>query len=29
MEKNMFEDIVDEGNIVVVNNNWIVLCKRW
>ena len=29
MEKNMFEDIVAEGNIVVVNNNWIVLCKRW
>ena len=25
----MFEDIVAEGNIVVINNNWIVLCKRW
>ena len=29
MEKNMFEDIVAEGNIVVINNNWIVLCNRW
>lgn len=29
MENNMFEDIVAEGNIVVINNNWIVLCKRW
>ena len=25
----MFEDIVAEGNIVVINNDWIVLCKRW
>ena len=25
----MFEDIVDEGNIVVIDNDWIVLCKRW
>lgn len=29
MKKNMFEDIVAEGNIVVINNYWIVLCKRW
>ena len=29
MEKNMFEDIVDEGNIVVIDNNLIVLCKHW
>lgn len=29
MENNMFEDIVSEGNIVVIDNNWIVLCKRW
>ena len=29
MEKNMFEDIVAEGNIVVIDNDWIVLCKRW
>ena len=29
MENNMFEDIVDEGNIVVIDNDWIVLCKRW
>lgn len=29
MENNMFEDIVAEGNIVVINNNWIVLCKCW
>ena len=29
MEKNMFEDIVAEGNIVVIDNYWIVLCKRW
>lgn len=25
----MFENIVDEGNIVVIDNDWIVLCKRW
>lgn len=25
----MFEDIVDEGNIVVIDNDCIVLCKRW
>lgn len=25
----MFEDIVAEGNIVVIDNDWIVLCKRW
>ena len=25
----MFEDIVSEGNIVVINNYWIVLCKCW
>lgn len=25
----MFEDIVSEGNIVVIDNDWIVLCKRW
>lgn len=29
MEKNMFEDIVDEGNIVVIDDYWIVLCKCW
>lgn len=29
MENNMFEDVVDEGNIVVIDNDWIVLCKRW
>lgn len=29
MENNMFEDIVSEGNIVVINNYWIVLCKCW
>lgn len=29
MENNMFEDIVAEGNIVVIDNDWIVLCKRW
>ena len=29
MEKNMFEDIVAEGNIVVIDNYWIVLCKYW
>ena len=29
MEKNMFEDIVGEGNIVVIDDFWIVLCKRW
>lgn len=29
MENNMFEDIVDEGNIVVIDNDWIVLCKCW
>lgn len=29
MENNMFEDIVDEGNIVVIDNYWIVLCKCW
>lgn len=29
MKKNMFEDIVAEGNIVVIDNYWIVLCKRW
>lgn len=29
IEKNMFEDIVAEGNIVVINNYWIVLCKCW
>lgn len=29
MENNMFEDIVAEGNIVVIDNYWIVLCKRW
>lgn len=29
MEKNMFEDIVAEGNIVVIGNGWIVLCKQW
>lgn len=29
MEKNMFEDIVAEGNIVVIDDFWIVLCKRW
>ena len=29
MEKNMFEDIVAEGNIVVIDNDWIVLCKCW
>ena len=29
MEKNMFEDIVAEGNIVVIDNNLIVLCKWW
>lgn len=29
MENNMFEDIVAEGNIVVINNDWIVLCKCW
>lgn len=29
MEKNMFEDIVAEGNIVVIDNGWIVLCKWW
>ncbi len=29
MENNMFEDIVAEGNIVVIYNDWIVLCKRW
>ena len=29
MKKNMFEDIVNEGNIVVIDNDWIVLCKRW
>lgn len=29
MKKNMFEDIVAEGNIVVIDNDWIVLCKRW
>lgn len=25
----MFEDIVAEGNIVVIDNGWIVLCKWW
>ena len=25
----MFEDIVVEGNIVVIDNDWIVLCKHW
>lgn len=29
MKKNMFEDIVAEGNIVVIDNYWIVLCKCW
>lgn len=29
MENNMFEDIVAEGNIVVIDNDWIVLCKCW
>lgn len=29
MENNMFEDIVAEGNIVVIDNYWIVLCKCW
>lgn len=29
MENNMFEDIVSEGNIVVIDNYWIVLCKCW
>lgn len=29
MEKNMFKDIVAEGNVVVIDNDWIVLCKRW
>jgi hypothetical protein len=29
MEKNMFEDIVAEGNISVIDNYWIVLCKCW
>lgn len=29
MENNMFEDIVAEGNIVVIDNDWIVLCKHW
>ena len=29
MEKNTFEDIVAEGNIVVIDNHWIVLCKCW
>lgn len=29
MKNNMFEDIVAEGNIVVIDNDWIVLCKRW
>ena len=29
MEKNMFKDIVAEGNIVVIDNGWIVLCKCW
>ena len=29
MENNMFEDIVAEGNIVVIYNDWIVLCKCW
>ena len=29
MENNMFEDIVAEGNIVVIDNDWIVLCKNW
>lgn len=29
MKKNKFEDIVAEGNIVVVDNCWIVLCKCW
>jgi hypothetical protein len=29
MENNMFEDIVAEGNVVVIDNDWIVLCKRW
>ena len=29
MKNNMFEDIVAEGNIVVIDNVWIVLCKRW
>lgn len=29
MEKNKFEDIVAEGNIVVIDNYLIVLCKHW
>lgn len=29
MEKNTFEDIVAKGNIVVIDNHWIVLCKCW
>ena len=29
MEKNMFEDIVAEGNIVVIDNYWIVLWRSY
>lgn len=27
--KKMFEEIVAEGNIVVIDDFWIVLCKCW
>ena len=29
MEKNMFEDIVTEGDRVVIGNGWIVSRKQW